>query len=111
MQENEQSKVGASLRTMAQPAAPKSIGMAAPSVMLTTQSPVLNNNVVRYHVANPSRVQIVVFDVTGKALKVLVNKQHEAGDYTVQWNTSGISKGNYLFRLVKMARQQKPFRL
>ena len=94
--ENEQSKVGSSLRQMSQPAEAKSIGLATPSIALTTQSPVLNNNLVRYHVTTPSRVQIVVFDVTGKALKVLVNKQHEAGDYTVQWNTSGISKGNYL---------------
>lgn len=72
------------------------IGLAAPEMMLVTQNPVQDNNTVRYHVATPSHVQIAVYDVAGRPLKILVDRRHEAGTYTVQWNTSSISKGTYM---------------
>lgn len=76
--------------------ATKGMGLALSSLMLSTQSPVVSNNTVRYHVSTPSRVQIAVYDVSGKAVGILVDRQHEAGTYTIQWNTSRLSKGSYL---------------
>jgi hypothetical protein len=71
------------------------LGLAAPEMMITTQNPVVSNNTIRYRVTDPSQIQISVVDASGKLVKVLVNKKHEAGTYTIPWNTGGISKGNY----------------
>jgi len=70
--------------------------MAAPEMMVTTQNPVVDNNTVRYNVTTSSRVKIVVYDALGQPLKTLVDRQHEAGTYSVQWNTNGLTKGTYM---------------
>jgi hypothetical protein len=93
---NDQGRTEAPLASPETNTLPEGLGLNTPGVMLSTQSPVVSINTVRYHVSTPSRVQIVVFDVSGKKLQVLVDKQHEAGTYNVQWNTSRISKGSYL---------------
>jgi hypothetical protein len=72
-----------------------SLKLATPEMAMTTQNPVIANNTIRYNVATPSHVQVLVHDVSGKLVKVLVNRKHEAGTYTLQWNTAGISKGSY----------------
>jgi hypothetical protein len=72
------------------------LNLKAPEMMLTTQNPVEGVNTIRYRVSEPSQVSIVVYDALGTPLKVLVNAKQDAGTYTVQWNTAGISKGTYL---------------
>jgi len=72
-----------------------SLKLATPKMAMTTQNPVIANNTIRYNVATPSHVQILVHDVSGKLVKVLVNKKHQEGTYTIQWNTAGIGKGSY----------------
>lgn len=95
--ENMQNKLDANSTIKASPATtPESMNLAAPSVMLSTQSPVISMNTVRYRVATPSRVRIVVYDVSGRTMNVLVDRQHEAGTFTLNWNTSSLSKGSYL---------------
>jgi hypothetical protein len=37
----------------------------------------------------------MLYDVSGKPLKVLVNKKVEAGTYTTQWNANGMASGTY----------------
>lgn len=89
-------------QTMAEKAAikgtittPGRLGMATPEMMITTQNPVVTSNTIRYRVTSPSQIQIMVMDASGKLMKVLVNKKHDAGTYTIPWNTSGIGKGSY----------------
>jgi hypothetical protein len=77
------------------------LSLAAPDLMIATQSPVIDVNTIRYHIATPSRVQIVVYDVAGHPLKVLVDRYHEAGTYSVRWNTTGLNKGSYLIAAKK----------
>jgi hypothetical protein len=73
-----------------------SLALAAPEVFVTAApNPVVDNNTVRYKLTNPSKVTIAVYDATGKQVKVLVNKQHEAGMYSVDWRTNELSKGTY----------------
>lgn len=105
-QENSQSSDGPLMKAVMSKE-PDNMGLSTPSIMLSTQSPVMSSNTVRYHVATPSRVQLVVYDITGKVLKVLVDKQHEAGNYSVQWNTSGISKGSYLISAIQNGQNVK----
>ncbi|MBD0377041.1 MAG: DUF4331 family protein, partial [Flavisolibacter sp.] len=82
--------------------APQSnLGLATPEMVMVTQNPVVDNNTVRYHVASPSHVKITVYDLLGRPVKVLVDKRQDAGNYTIQWNTTGLSKGTYLITASK----------
>jgi hypothetical protein len=72
------------------------LGMSSPSVILTTSpNPSTGNNTIRYHLAEAAHIQITVYDVSGKPVRVLVDKNLEAGTYTLDWNMSGLAKGNY----------------
>jgi hypothetical protein len=106
-QDNDQSKSTPSAMRSSTNNVKESMAMATPEMMLSTQNPVIENNTIRYHVATAARVQIAVFDISGKLLQVLVDKQHEAGTYNVQWNTSTISKGTYLIAANKDGKAAK----
>lgn len=90
---------------------PKTMNLSAPSIMVATQSPVVGTNTVRYHVSSPSRVQIAVYDIAGRVMKVLVDRQHETGDYSIPWNTSGLSKGNYLISAFQNGQSAKTIKV
>ncbi|MDQ6762440.1 MAG: DUF4331 family protein [Bacteroidota bacterium] len=79
------------------PATSQGLGLASPGIEIAnTPNPVgSGNNTLRYHVAERSRVNIMLYDASGKPLKTLVNKTVEPGTYTTQWNASGMSKGSY----------------
>jgi flagellar hook assembly protein FlgD len=67
----------------------------------TYPNPGSNNNTIKYSVNVPSQVKIVVYDMQGKLVKVLADKNHEAGVYNVQWNMSKLSSGIYMITALK----------
>jgi Domain of unknown function (DUF4331) len=78
------------------PATIAPLGFAAPGLEMTTSpNPVGNSGTLRYHVASPSQVTIMLYDASGKPVKVLVDQKVQAGTYTTQWNTNGMAKGSY----------------
>jgi flagellar hook assembly protein FlgD len=82
--------------------APSTLGLASPEVNLSTYpNPVSNNNTIRYSVDAPSQVKIVVYDMQGRLVKMLADKDHEAGVYNVQWDMSKLSSGTYVVTAVK----------
>jgi hypothetical protein len=89
------------------PGLTNNLNMAVPDMMMTVQNPVAQTNNLRYHVAEAARVEIVMYDIAGKALKVLVNKQHDAGTYFVEFNTNGMANGTYFIRAKKDGRMAK----
>jgi hypothetical protein len=46
-----------------------------------------------------SFVTLKVYDILGKEVTVLVNKEQEAGEYEVEWNASNIPSGVYFYTL------------
>jgi hypothetical protein len=46
-----------------------------------------------------SKVSIVLYDITGKEVKTLVNDARTAGYYTIQFNASDLSSGTYFYRI------------
>jgi hypothetical protein len=79
-----------------------SLGLASPEMNLSTYpNPGSNNNTIKYSVNVPSQVKIVVYDMQGKLVKVLADKNHEAGVYNVQWNMSKLSSGIYMITALK----------
>jgi hypothetical protein len=80
----------------------QSLGLASPEMNLSTYpNPGTNNNTIKYSVNVPSQVKIVVYDMQGKLVKVLADKNHEAGVYNVQWDMSKLSSGIYVVSAVK----------
>ncbi len=80
------------------PADSQQLGLASPGLEIATSpNPMSSNgtNTLRYHVATSSVVKIMLYDASGKPLKVLVNKRVEPGTYTTQWNANGMANGSY----------------
>ena len=72
------------------------LSLAAPKVFITASpNPTADNNTIRYHMANEGKINIAVYDGSGRMVKVLVNQKQQAGTYTLQWNTGNLSSGNY----------------
>ena len=47
-----------------------------------------------------SRVSIILYDISGREVKTLVNEQKTAGYYTMQFNSAGLSSGTYFYRIM-----------
>ncbi|OGU60824.1 MAG: hypothetical protein A2V66_08720 [Ignavibacteria bacterium RBG_13_36_8] len=54
---------------------------------------------ISYFISQTTRVTLDVYDVLGRHLQTLVNKEQSAGEYTVTFNANGLSSGIYFYRL------------
>jgi hypothetical protein len=54
---------------------------------------------INFALPQSSDVQIVVYDMLGKAVATLVNKNHTAGQHTVTFNASQLSSGIYFYQI------------
>lgn len=52
---------------------------------------------INFAVPEVSSVKITVFDITGKEVSSLINKQVEAGSYTVNFDSKDLSSGVYFY--------------
>jgi hypothetical protein len=72
------------------------LGMSAPKLFISAYpNPASEINTIKYRVETASPINIVVYDIQGKEVKVLVNRRHDAGVYTVNWTTRDITPGFY----------------
>jgi len=79
-----------------------SLGLASPEMNISTYpNPGTNTNTIRYSVDARSQVMVAVYDMQGKMIKMLANKNHEAGVYNVQWDMSKLSSGTYVVTAIK----------
>jgi len=54
---------------------------------------------IRYDLPEAVHVQLVVYDVLGRQVRVLVDQPMSAGTHAVTWDASGLPSGTYLYRL------------
>lgn len=54
---------------------------------------------IRFDIPKSSFVMLSVFDINGREIKQLVNRELLQGKYTVSFNASGISSGVYFYRI------------
>ncbi|MFH1070972.1 MAG: carboxypeptidase regulatory-like domain-containing protein, partial [Candidatus Glassbacteria bacterium] len=59
---------------------------------------------ISYTIADPAQVALTIFDLRGRKVATLVDRQQEEGDYTVQWDGKDsegrtLSSGIYFYRL------------
>ncbi|MCX6157088.1 MAG: T9SS type A sorting domain-containing protein [Ignavibacteriae bacterium] len=54
---------------------------------------------IDYEIPADSKVNIVIYDISGKEVQQIVNEYHKAGYYTAQFNASQLSSGTYFYKL------------
>jgi hypothetical protein len=54
---------------------------------------------IRYELATPERVRLVVYDIIGKEIRTLVDGLQPAGFYDVQFVADHVESGVYFYRL------------
>jgi hypothetical protein len=69
------------------------------SLLQNYPNPFTSTTTIKYKVTVPGFVSLMVFDVMGTEVATLVNEQKPAGDYSIDWNASGLAGGTYFCRL------------
>jgi hypothetical protein len=67
-------------------------------------NPVLSRTLIKYSIASPCKVELELYDITGRQVATLVNKNQKPGYYQVNWNIRNVSEkqlpnGVYFYRL------------
>jgi len=62
-------------------------------------NPFTEETTIAFTLDKPNNVQLEIFDVTGKSLKILLNKQLTDGTHQVIFDASKFAKGVYLYQL------------
>ncbi|GEM_PF-1497351 len=57
---------------------------------------------INYDLPFDSKVQMKIYDITGREVFTLVNEQQVAGYYTTQFNASTLASGVYFYRIVSI---------
>ncbi|MDD5360725.1 MAG: T9SS type A sorting domain-containing protein [Ignavibacteria bacterium] len=55
---------------------------------------------INFELPEDTKVNITIFDLTGRIVRTIVNEARTAGYHTVQFDASGISSGVYLYRII-----------
>jgi hypothetical protein len=62
-------------------------------------NPFNQNTRINYGIAAMSQVEMILYDMQGRPVKVLVHGMKEAGNYTYDLNTSGLASGVYFYQI------------
>jgi hypothetical protein len=81
-------------------AGPASNGLARETDLRIIPNPVAASTQLRYTVATEGRVRLEVSDAMGRLIEVLEEGQRTVGEFTFQWNTSGLAPGTYYCTLL-----------
>lgn len=88
------------------------LNLRSPASMISAiPSLVTSRSKIMYHLATPSAVQIIISDAQGRKLKVLTNARQAAGNYSTDWDASGVSKGVYFVTLIQDGQVKQTLRL
>ena len=53
----------------------------------------------QFAIANLKLVTLKIYDVFGREVATLINKEMAPGNYTQEWDASGVASGMYFYRL------------
>jgi hypothetical protein len=62
-------------------------------------NPFNNLTTIAYQLPEPAQVNIAVYDLSGRLVKMLVNGFQTSGYHKVEWDASGQSSGIYLYQI------------
>ena len=63
-------------------------------------NPFNSQTVIKYELPKDGLVSIRIYDINGRVVKDLVNENHKAGYYEVNYNSDNLSSGVYYYRIV-----------
>lgn len=63
-------------------------------------NPFRNQTLIRFDVGKTSKVQVIVYGVTGKQIAVLENSIKPAGTYQVNWQAGNLPAGTYFYKVI-----------
>ncbi len=78
------------------------IGLSVPDAFMLNQNypnPFNPTTTIEYQVARAGNIAIKVFDVQGRLIDTLVDKDHIAGAHSLQWDASKLASGTYFYRI------------
>jgi len=78
---------------------PEKYHSEGPQLFQNIPNPCKANTLIRYNIAKSSEVKISVFDSAGKLIVNPVNRLHEPGQFSVQFNARNLSPGIYFYRM------------
>ena len=55
--------------------------------------------IIKYALQKRTRVKIIVYDITGKKIKTLIDKNQNAGKYSITFNAGDLASGIYIYTL------------
>ncbi len=62
-------------------------------------NPFNGSTIITYHLAQPSDVKILVFDVFGREIATVINSHQGTGKYQIQFNASELASGFYFYKM------------
>ncbi|MDZ4803859.1 MAG: YCF48-related protein [Candidatus Eisenbacteria bacterium] len=71
----------------------------APRLSRVSPNPFSGSTVIGYHVTEPGRVSLRVFDLQGRPVGDLVEATMGIGEFTATFNAQGLSAGTYFYEL------------
>ena len=71
---------------------------AISAVKMIYPNPFNPETTIEYEITKFENVKIEVFNIKGQKVDVLINKVQNKGDYSLQWNASGLKSGIYLIK-------------
>jgi len=54
---------------------------------------------IKYQISKNCNVELIVYNLAGQIVKILVNEQKTAGEYSVNWNNNNLNSGIYFYRI------------
>ncbi|HMB93059.1 MAG TPA: DUF4331 family protein [Rhodothermales bacterium] len=81
---------------------PGVLGMAVPEAFILDQNypnPFNPTTTIEYQVKRPAQLAVRVYDVQGRLIETLVDRQHTAGQHAINWDASGLASGTYFYRI------------
>ena len=62
-------------------------------------NPVTNVTTINYSINEASAVSLIVYNTSGKAVKVIVNETKQQGEYSVKFDAGNLPSGVYIYKL------------
>ncbi|MCB0283614.1 MAG: T9SS type A sorting domain-containing protein [Calditrichaeota bacterium] len=71
------------------------------SIQQNYPNPFNPQTTIKYSVASPGKVTLKIYDIRGREVAAIVDKEQSSGNYTVIFNGRKLASGVYIYRLVQ----------
>jgi hypothetical protein len=91
---------------------PNGLGFSSPKAMMKVgQNPFKSETVLSYHLPEEGHVSVLIYDMSGKVVKVLEDQDLPAGNYDLKWRPENATSGMYIARILVDGQQVQSLKL